>query len=603
MKLKEKLLFIVVLVIGCFIILISLNFYVDKKNDVFNKTQRDGFLALSYISKINNANKDLLITDNLKFSYDNWLEITKEGTEVINVFLQSNTLKKIITKDEESKSIYDAVLYNWEKAQNELKNISNEMNKNYGNIDLNYEKGIFNKLMTGENPELFTLYSSIARTSKMFHELFFKNFSMLVSDFEKKILNFKIFFNILSYIIITIIVIIITIVILTFSKNIVSRLYKITKIMESLSNKNFNERIEVKTNDEIGKLSVYINDTLNKLKVIFSKIKGTSKETNNSTENITSLMIQSYKYLEEISKKINSFKEEYEKLKTNISNSSSSIQQIQNNVDSFARQLENQSASVTQSSASMEEIISSIDNIARVTKGRKELSETFLDAIKTGDENTEETNNFIQEIFKSAMNIQEIVNIINDISSQTDLLAMNAAIEAAHAGEAGQGFSVVAEEIRKLAESSSENAKLIQNLIVNISDRIQKASEISNKSTNFFKAIINEVHEFINVFEEISNALQEMSAGSKEILEVNKSLSDVTTEIKDGYNEMRIGTQDINNSMINIDDIASYILTGINELSGSINEVTKAMDNILNQQKENKIKTNQLVIEIEEFKT
>ena len=603
MKIKTKLMLIVILIIICFIIFILLNLYEDSKKSSYNKTQRDGFMAFSFISKINSVSKELLMTENLNIAYENWKNITKEGSEQINIFLESKVLKNIIKKDENLKSIYDAVMFNWKSVQTELGSMSEEMNKIYKNTDLANERGIFYKLITGENPELFTLFSSISRMNKMFNELFYNNFNTLIFEFEKKILRLRAFLNIQTIIIFAIIIIIILFIILSFSKNIVFRLNKITKIMQSLSNKNFNERIEVKTSDEIGKLSDYINDTLNKLKNIFSRIKETSKDTNDSAENITSLMSQSYLSIEEISKKINFFKEEYKKLKENISNSSSSIQQIQNNVDSFANQLENQSASVTQSSASMEEIINSIDNIARVTEGRKELSESFVEAIKIGENNSDETNNYIQEIFKNAMNIQEIVNIINDISSQTDLLAMNAAIEASHADEAGRGFSVVAEEIRKLAESSSENAKLIQDLIANIRDKIQKASEISIKNTDSFKKIINEIRDFINVFDEISNALQEMSAGSKEILEVNKSLSDATYEIKNGYNEMRIGTQEINNSMINIDGIASSILSGITEISDSLVEITKAIDDILDQQRKNKIKTKQLDIEIEEFKT
>ncbi len=603
MRIKTKLLLIVILIVICFIAFILLNLYEDSKKTSFNKAQRDGLISLCYISRINSASKELLITESLNISFENWKNLTKEGTEKINLFLESRVLKKIIKNDEDLEAIYNDVMFNWERVQNELINISKEMNKNYEEADLRNERGIFYKLTSGENPELFTLYSSISRTSKMFNELFYNNFSSLIFEFEKKVLKLQTFLKIQTYIIISIISIIILIFILSFSKNIVLRLNKITKIMESLSNKNFSERIDVKTSDEIGKLSNYINDTLNKLRNIFSKIKEASRDTNDSTENITSLMSQFYSSLNEITKKINFFKEEYEKLKTNISNSSSSVQQIQSNVDSFANQLESQSTSINQSSASMEEIINSIDNIARVTSGRKELSESFVEAIKTGDNNSEETNNYIQEILESAMNIQEIVNIINDISTQTDLLAMNAAIEAAHAGEAGQGFSVVAEEIRKLAESSSENAKLIQDLIANITDRIKKASEISIKNTDSFKTIINGVRDFVNVFEEISNALQEMSAGSKEILEVNKSLSDVTFEIKDGYSEMRIGTQEINNSMINIDEIASHILSGITEISNSLIEITKAIDNLLNQQKENKQKTNQLDLEIEEFKT
>ena len=105
------------------------------------------------------------------------------------------------------------------------------------------------------------------------------------------------------------------------------------------------------------------------------------------------------------------------------------------------------------------------------------------------------------------------------------------------------------------------------------------------------------------MFEEISNALQEMSAGSKEVLAVNKSLSNLTYEVNNGYNEMKTGTQEIKKSMINIDDISSHVLSGLIDISNMAEDITNVIDSVVEQQEKNKTMMKQLDIEIEEFKT
>ena len=201
MRIKTKFLLIIIIIFICFVIFMSFNSYEDLKKTEYNDTQEKGLIAFSYIGKISSVNKELLITDNLDIAFKDWQKITQEGTAAINTFLETKTLKKIITSDKDLGSIYDNVTFNWESAQKELENISQEMDKNYKDIDLTAERGIFYKLIEGNNPELFTFYSSIFKTDKFFNSLFNTNFNSLVSEFEKKILKLRTILDIQIFII------------------------------------------------------------------------------------------------------------------------------------------------------------------------------------------------------------------------------------------------------------------------------------------------------------------------------------------------------------------------------------------------------------------
>ena len=173
-----------------------------------------------------------------------------------------------------------------------------------------------------------------------------------------------------------------------------------------------------------------------------------------------------------------------------------------------------QSAAVEESSTAIEQITASIGSVARLSADRRESAKTLLDVIHEGGDHVATTNEQIESVSREIDSILEIIEIINSISSQTNMLAMNAAIESAHAGEAGRGFSVVAEEIRKLAESTSENSSRIAASLQTVAGGIREAHTASNASQKVFDRIDTEVADFATALDEISTSMEQLRAAS-----------------------------------------------------------------------------------------
>ncbi|MDR0723154.1 MAG: methyl-accepting chemotaxis protein, partial [Treponema sp.] len=140
----------------------------------------------------------------------------------------------------------------------------------------------------------------------------------------------------------------------------------------------------------------------------------------------------------------------------------------------------------------------------------------------------QEVANDIQEIERESAGLLEINAVMENIASQTNLLSMNAAIEAAHAGEAGKGFAVVADEIRKLAESSSEQSKTISTVLNKIKESINKITTSTAEVLLNFEAINEGVKTVTDQETTVRNAMEEQGIGSKAILESIASLNEIT---------------------------------------------------------------------------
>lgn len=216
------------------------------------------------------------------------------------------------------------------------------------------------------------------------------------------------------------------------------------------------------------------------------------------------------------------------------------------------------SSVVEEFSSTIEQMISSINNIAKVATMKSNSSQQLLSMVSSGEENIKITNAAILNMVNNSDKIVDFMNIIDDINSQTNLLAMNASIEAAHAGDKGKGFAVVAGEIRKMAENSSKNSSTID---VFLKDNSHLASELTktaqNTQTSFttigseIKGVLKSMHQIASSTEEISSGGHEIIGGIRDLRNITSSVSEVSLHIEDmikGINasmtEIKIMTQD-----------------------------------------------------------
>lgn len=282
----------------------------------------------------------------------------------------------------------------------------------------------------------------------------------------------------------------------------------------------------------------------------------------------------------QINRNIETMKEQMKTLDKNIDGSTNAVSGITGNIRDLNSHIENQSSAVEESTASVNQMVASLDNVAKITHIKMEATEKLVETARNGGDKLSQTTSAVTDINDNVDSISKMVDIINAIAAQTNLLAMNAAIEAAHAGNAGKGFSVVADEIRKLAETSSQNAKEISAVLQKIIEKIIFAKNASQETSIAFNEIDNGVMEVSKAFSEISSSTNELSIGGKEIIEAMSLLNSISSQVKEGADSMTSSADTVLEGVHTVRRISSEVLSGIEEAVIGTSEVQNSMGEI-----------------------
>jgi methyl-accepting chemotaxis protein len=247
--------------------------------------------------------------------------------------------------------------------------------------------------------------------------------------------------------------------------------------------------VTASSKDEIGDLARYFNETLKKIKNLIITIKNQSVSLFDIGNELASNMSETAAAINEITANIQSIKGRVINQSASVTETNATMEQITVNIDKLSDHVDRQSESVAQSSSAIEEMLANIQSVTQTLIKNSENVAALIDASEVGRSGLQEVATDIQEIARESAGLLEINAVMENIASQTNLLSMNAAIEAAHAGEAGKGFAVVADEIRKLAESSGEQSKTISTVLKKIKDSIDKITKSTDSVLNKFEAI------------------------------------------------------------------------------------------------------------------
>lgn len=366
---------------------------------------------------------------------------------------------------------------------------------------------------------------------------------------------------------------------------------------------NLNNPINIRSKDEIGDLSNNFNVFIEKLKNIIIHIKtisGNNKEMGIRLIDIISTVISSN---ENISTIIETNKNNIMLLNNEIQNSVSGIAQITQAINNISNSINTQVNNVERSSTSIEEMAATINNISNVVEKKKKLSDELSEISKDGFAKISESTMAITAISDSTKNMYKVVQLIDDVAQRTKLLAMNAAIEAAHAGESGKGFAVVADEIRKLSEQTAGNTKLISESLNKIAKDIQSSNELSKISGNAFNNIAKGIKEIVLSMEEMSSSIKEIAIGSNEIVEDISSLNNISIEIKLGSDEINKSTELINDNFTNISELSKQTLDGVENISNTSQNIINSTTKLAEVGNDNEKNIIQIDEELNKFKT
>lgn len=316
-------------------------------------------------------------------------------------------------------------------------------------------------------------------------------------------------------------------------------------INRSLIQGDLTETLAIHSGDEIGLMSKDFNAFVAKLKDLIGQMRGMSLENRSMGSQLSRKLEDSMLLLGKLSSATDEIGTALDEFAGVVAQSTSATEEISATATSFTDRIAEQAEAVARTSSSIEQISASIANVARIVSGRQAAEESLKNLTAEGLRLSQETVATVGRFAESADAMQGMTRTINAVAAQTGLLAMNAAIEAAHAGEYGRGFAVVADEIRKLAESTAKESKQISESLKLLLAQVGLAGEASGKSGEAFRTIARDVDSSVDASRRISAAIEELALGSREILSSTESLSRITDEIRGGSQEIRQGTDQI----------------------------------------------------------
>lgn len=312
-----------------------------------------------------------------------------------------------------------------------------------------------------------------------------------------------------------------------------SPLARMSAAMESLIAGNLSDRLSPSGNNEITAIAERFNDFADRLSSIIESIQKAARENQEISDRLQSHSNRSLDAAQNISSRLSEMTESVGGLNALVEQSGAGMEQVMHQVNELGESIDEQFAAVTEASAAAEQMSASLDNVARITREKTESSTRLRSTVRDGGDKLAATREIIADVNSRIDDISNLVSIIQNVAAQTNLLSMNAAIEAAHAGEAGKGFAVVAGEIRKLAEESSENSKSISQIIGAVVERIRNISESSEETGSAFESIESEVGEVSDSFQEIASSTDELASGSTQIRTSMSQLKDVSSKVKE----------------------------------------------------------------------
>jgi methyl-accepting chemotaxis protein len=394
------------------------------------------------------------------------------------------------------------------------------------------------------------------------------------------------------------------IVFFIITSTVTNRINVVASAIEDISEGegDLSRRLVIHKNDEIGALGVHFNSTMEKIRLLVVAVKRQSISLFDIGNELASNMNRTAAAINEITANIRSIKGRIMNQSASVTETNATMEQMTLNIDKLTGHIDKQSASVSQCSSAIEEMLASIQSVTQTLIKNGENVTKLAGASEVGRNGLQEVSTDIQEIARESEGLLEINAVMENIASQTNLLSMNAAIEAAHAGEAGKGFAVVADEIRKLAESSGEQSKTIGSVLKKIKESIDKITKSTDTVLSKFEAIDTGVRVVSEQEQNIRSAMEEQNEGSRQILEAISFLNKVTQLVKSGSQEMLEGSEQVITEGKNLEMATQEITNGINEMAAGADHISIAINQVDEITGHNKENINTLVQEVSKFK-
>ncbi|UTC96297.1 methyl-accepting chemotaxis protein [Treponema denticola] len=362
------------------------------------------------------------------------------------------------------------------------------------------------------------------------------------------------------------------------------------------------DRLAVKKNNEVGRIMMNLNTAIENNHTMICLLKDEADKMNSIGSQLSSSMEETAAAIKQIGENVKGVKEKAMSQAAGVTETVATVEQINGRLSRLVSSIEMQTESINESSVVITRMAENTVKIAKTLDQNNELIKTVYGQTKVGKDGARTANEIVKQIAEKSASLLEASQIIQNIASQTNLLAMNAAIEAAHAGESGKGFAVVADEIRKLAEGSNLQGKQIAAVIKETTEIIHNITEAGSRAEKTFIDVYELVSQISEKEDSILEVMREQEENGKQVLDAIKRINDVTSEIDSASAEMLEGGNQIGQEMQKLAEITLETTDSMNEIASGADQITIAVKEVSDITQKNKASIENLSNEVSKFK-